>query len=98
VVVVTAKDLTDEDRRRLNGSVMRVVSKGGGPDDVVNALKDLTGRRPGAGDGRDEGAPASMCAGPAADGRKDLDPDDRSPAHDQRDRSKGKMSNGPEGP
>ena len=98
VVVVTAKDLTDEDRRRLNGSVMRVVSKGGGPDDLVNALKDLTGRRPVTGDGRDEGGAAPLCAGPAADGRKDLDPDDPSPAHDQRDRSKGRMSNGPEGP
>ncbi|HEY7687011.1 MAG TPA: response regulator [Gemmatimonadales bacterium] len=29
VVVITAKELTDEDRRRLNGGVERVVSKGG---------------------------------------------------------------------
>jgi CheY-like chemotaxis protein len=29
VVVITAKELTDEDRRRLNGGVERVVAKGG---------------------------------------------------------------------
>ena len=28
IVVVTAKDLTAEDRRRLNGSVQRVLQKG----------------------------------------------------------------------
>ena len=79
VVVVTAKELTDEERRRLNGSVMRVVSKGGGPEDLVRALGDLTGRRGPA-------APATLCAGPAmtdevrdgdpdrVEARKDLDP------------------------
>ena len=44
VVVVTAKDLTEDDRRRLNGSVLRVVRKGGGPETLVQALGDLTGR------------------------------------------------------
>ena len=29
VIVVTAKDLTDEDRRRLNGHVIRILQKGG---------------------------------------------------------------------
>jgi CheY-like chemotaxis protein len=43
IVVITAKDLTEEDRRRLNGSVLKIVSKGGGPDELVRALHDLTG-------------------------------------------------------
>jgi hypothetical protein len=29
VVVITAKELTDAERRRLNGGVQRVVAKGG---------------------------------------------------------------------
>ena len=29
VVVITAKDLTDEDRRRLNGHVIQILQKGG---------------------------------------------------------------------
>src|SRR5207249_1830692 len=29
VVVITAKDLTDEDRRRLNGEVVRILQKAG---------------------------------------------------------------------
>ena len=44
VVVVTAKELTEDDRRRLNGSVLRVVRKGGGPEDLVQSRGDLTGR------------------------------------------------------
>jgi CheY-like chemotaxis protein len=43
IVVITAKDLTEEDRRRLNGSVLKIVSKGGGPEELVRALRDLTG-------------------------------------------------------
>jgi CheY-like chemotaxis protein len=77
VVVVTAKDLTEDDRRRLNGSVLRVIRKGGGPENLVRALGDLTGRR---------GA-APACAAPEVneptregdsdrpDGHKDLRPD-----------------------
>ena len=71
VVVVTAKDLTDEDRRRLNGSVLRVVSKGGGPDELVRALGDLTGGRP---------APPAASAPQSpgmSDGWRDGDDDER---------------------
>ena len=42
VVVLTAKDLTEEDRSRLNGSVERVVKKAGGPEGVLQALRGLT--------------------------------------------------------
>jgi CheY-like chemotaxis protein len=42
IVVITAKDLTDEDRRRLNGSVLKVVRKGGGPEVLLQALRGLT--------------------------------------------------------
>ena len=85
VVVVTAKDLTEDDRRRLNGSVLRVVRKGGGPETLVQALGDLTGRR--AGGAAAQGGPLSACAAPvmtdegrAEDpdrvmGRKDVHPD-----------------------
>ena len=85
VVVVTAKDLTEDDRRRLNGSVLRVVRKGGGPETLVQALGDLTGRR--GGGAAAQGGPLSACASPvmtdegrAEDpdrvmGRKDVHPD-----------------------
>jgi CheY-like chemotaxis protein len=42
VVVITAKDLTEEDRRRLNGSVLKVVRKGGSGDGLLAALRGLT--------------------------------------------------------
>ncbi len=42
VVVITAKDLTDQDRSRLNGGVERVVRKGAqGPADLVDELRSL---------------------------------------------------------
>jgi CheY-like chemotaxis protein len=42
VVVVTAKDLTDEDRRRLNGGVDRIVKKGGHTyDQLVTQIRDV---------------------------------------------------------
>jgi CheY-like chemotaxis protein len=42
VVVLTAMDLSAEDRARLNGGVERVVSKGGGPPDgLVAELRRL---------------------------------------------------------
>jgi CheY-like chemotaxis protein len=60
VVVLTAKDLTEEDRRRLNGRVERVLRKG--PDDAGRLLGEVrrlvaagVGARPGPGAG---GAPA----------------------------------------
>lgn len=43
VVVMTAKDLTDEDRQRLNGLVARVLQKGSdGTGGLLNAVRDLT--------------------------------------------------------
>ena len=41
VVVITAKDLTDEDRRRLNGGVERIVAKGGlGLESLAATVRD----------------------------------------------------------
>ncbi len=47
VVVLTAKDLTEEDRRRLEGSVARVLQKGAHPTDeiVVEVRRLLEGAR-----------------------------------------------------
>ena len=42
VVVITAKELTEEDRRRLNGSVLKVVRKGGTGEGLLQALRGLT--------------------------------------------------------
>jgi CheY-like chemotaxis protein len=40
VLVVTAKDLTEDDRRRLNGGVERVILKRGyGPDELLSELR-----------------------------------------------------------
>jgi CheY-like chemotaxis protein len=45
VVVLTAMDLTDEDRSRLNGDVARVLSKGGGnADELSRELRRLVDR------------------------------------------------------
>jgi CheY-like chemotaxis protein len=42
VVVITAKELTDQDRQRLNGGVARVLAKGPrSQEDLVSALKQL---------------------------------------------------------
>jgi CheY-like chemotaxis protein len=48
VVVLTAKDLTDEDRRRLDGSVARVLQKGTCPNEEIAAevRRLLDGARP----------------------------------------------------
>jgi PAS domain S-box-containing protein len=44
VVVVTAKDLTDEDRRRLNGGVHHIVSKGSQTREALLAdIRDIIG-------------------------------------------------------
>ena len=46
VVVVTARDLTADDRRRLNGSVARVVAKDGrGPAALLAELRHLIAAR-----------------------------------------------------
>ncbi len=45
VIVITAKVLTDEDRKRLNGGVEAVVQKGGGPEDLVREIGALMAAR-----------------------------------------------------
>ncbi|HET7250188.1 MAG TPA: response regulator, partial [Gemmatimonadales bacterium] len=46
VVVVTAKVVTDEDRRRLNGSVERIVQKGAQPvEALLEAIRDAVAAR-----------------------------------------------------
>jgi adenylate cyclase len=41
VLVVTARDLTDEDRKRFNGGVERIIQKGGyGGDDLLREVAD----------------------------------------------------------
>jgi CheY-like chemotaxis protein len=44
VVVMTARDLTAEDRQRLNGHVAQVLHKGGGVGELVQVLRELTAR------------------------------------------------------
>jgi hypothetical protein len=45
-VVVTARDLTADDRQRLNGSVARVVAKDGlGPEALLAELRQLVAAR-----------------------------------------------------
>jgi CheY-like chemotaxis protein len=46
VVVMTAKDLSDDDRKRLNGSVARILQKGGdGSEDILEAIRGITSLR-----------------------------------------------------
>jgi adenylate cyclase len=46
VVVLTAKDLTEEDHARLNGGVARVLQKGAsGRDDILKELAGVLARR-----------------------------------------------------
>jgi PAS domain S-box-containing protein len=46
VVVLTAKDLTEEDHARLNGGVARVLQKGpSGRDEILNELASVLARR-----------------------------------------------------
>jgi CheY-like chemotaxis protein len=53
VVVLTAKDLTAEDRRRLNGLVARIVQKGGSSrEDLLHQVRDLVAARVGPRPGR----------------------------------------------
>ena len=47
VTVVTAKELTDEDRRRLNGSVERVLARGAlDADTMLRALREAVAQGP----------------------------------------------------
>jgi CheY-like chemotaxis protein len=49
VVVITAKDLTDDDRRRLNGQVARILHKSATSREALIAeLRTVTGREAGA--------------------------------------------------
>jgi len=42
VIVVTAKELTEEDRRRLNGSVNKILQKGGyGSEELLREIHEL---------------------------------------------------------
>ncbi|MDH3459353.1 MAG: response regulator, partial [Gemmatimonadota bacterium] len=51
VIVVTAKELTEDDRRRLNGGVERIVSKGAlAPEALAEHVRELVATR-GATDG-----------------------------------------------
>jgi DNA-binding response OmpR family regulator len=43
VIVLTAKDLTAEERHRLNGSVQKVLQKGMSTDLVLKEVRDLLG-------------------------------------------------------
>jgi CheY-like chemotaxis protein len=66
IVVITAKDLTDEDRRRLNGSVLKVVRKSGGPEALIQALRGLTSSSQQACEPADEpGVPREASAQPS---------------------------------
>jgi hypothetical protein len=48
-VVITAKDLTDDDRRRLNGQVARILQKSATSREALIAeLRTVTGREAGA--------------------------------------------------
>ena len=45
VIVLTAKDLTEDDRRRLNGDVERIVSKAGlSQDRLLEQIRGLVGQ------------------------------------------------------
>jgi hypothetical protein len=41
VIVLTAKDLTAEDRRRLHGHVKRIMAKGEGIQSVLKKVQEL---------------------------------------------------------
>jgi CheY-like chemotaxis protein len=41
VVVLTAKDLSGEDRRRLNGHVKKIMAKGEGIESVLKKVQEL---------------------------------------------------------
>jgi CheY-like chemotaxis protein len=44
VIVLTAKDLTDEDRQRLNGHVERILDKGSqSREGLLDRLRELAG-------------------------------------------------------
>ena len=46
VIVVTAKDITEEDRRRLNGNVIEILQKGGfGAGELLNEIRRLMAAR-----------------------------------------------------
>ncbi len=57
VVVITAKELTDNDRQRLNGGVERVVGKGNqSKDEFLSIVRDLVAAHDPAGELRGQGS------------------------------------------
>jgi CheY-like chemotaxis protein len=45
IMVLTAKDLTDEDKRQLNGRVSRILHRGStGASDLVSMLRQVVAR------------------------------------------------------
>ena len=51
MIVLTAKDLTDEDRRLLSGRVAQVIQKGARPHDQIMALvRQVVADVPGGGE------------------------------------------------
>jgi CheY-like chemotaxis protein len=71
IVVITAKELTEDDRRRLNGSVLRVVRKGGSPEGLLQMLRGLTATvaSPAAQDAPPDGAAEAPAEAAASRGR-----------------------------
>ncbi|HXU92018.1 MAG TPA: hypothetical protein VFQ62_24445, partial [Methylomirabilota bacterium] len=50
IVVITAKDLSREDRERLNGYVQKILQKGAyGRDDLLGEVRELVARSLAAG-------------------------------------------------
>jgi signal transduction histidine kinase/DNA-binding response OmpR family regulator len=46
VIILTAKDITDEDRKRLNGSIQDIVKKGSfAQEEILEDIKNIFGRR-----------------------------------------------------
>jgi signal transduction histidine kinase/CheY-like chemotaxis protein len=70
VVIVTAKDLSAEDRARLNGGVERIIQKGGLGRGTLQEIRDVVGAAAGAPDAAGGNGGAGR-PGPAAAGRPD---------------------------
>jgi CheY-like chemotaxis protein len=87
IVVITAKELTDEDRARLNGSVLKIVRKGGTEDGLLSMLRGLTAAcapslgdvSPSRGASQASVARTPPAAKPAADDEAGNDGDDEDP-------------------
>jgi CheY-like chemotaxis protein len=75
VVVITAKELTEEDRRRLSGKVVRILEKGAFPRDaLLREVSDVVaarvrGRSEPGGNGEHAGPAGQSEAGPEGKGK-----------------------------